>query len=97
MIKLVITNINMHCFGDFALKPAMTRVCSGHHVLGVEHLLGQLGNCAGTVLGVASGKRVHFGAFLRISSSEEVELYLESFIGGWLPGNQGGKSRHEEM
>ena len=23
--------------------------------------------------------------------------YLESIIAGWLPGNQGGKSRHEEM
>merc|ERR1712203_642069 len=35
--------------------PSMARVCRGHHVLGVEHLLRELGHGARSVLRVAPG------------------------------------------
>ena len=40
----------------------MTRIAGSHHVLGVEHLLGEFGNGEGSVLLTASGgKRCESG------------------------------------
>ena len=56
----------------------MTRIAGSHHVLGVEHLLGEFGNGEGSVLLTASGgKRCESG-------HEEVETGEGDHVDGEL-------------
>ena len=44
--------------GSYGQVTAVARVAGSHHVLGVKHLLGQFGNCEGSVLlGTTTGER----------------------------------------
>ena len=71
----------------------MARVSCSHHVLGVEHLLRELGHRARSVLRVAPAVEKSFV----IAKSDFCWRAKEYGVDWLVPGDQRSKARHEEM